>query len=170
VSTGSITCRNLTIYGGVGSISEITATILNLGSHDLTTTNITIGYSDVATPGQYQAKIRFGTGTHVITALQGAGEYAYGYIEFEYASIAVAGSIDMRYLATVEVESTVTLVGSGNQLLYFGGTVTSTNEFGDLIIDKPSGRATMQDTWYVANFVGIQGDFDVNGFVMRVGY
>ena len=76
----------------------------------------------------------------------------------------------MRYLATVEVESTITLVGSGNQLLYFGGTETSPNGFGDLVIDKPSGRAMMLDAWSIANFVGIRGDFDINGFVMRVGY
>ena len=170
ITTGDITCRNLIIYGNAGSVDESTATILDLGNSNLTTANIVIGYSNIATPGQYQAKIRFGTGVHIITNLLSAGEYSFGYIEFERSNIAIAGNIDLRYMLTVEVESTVTLAGSGVQSLYFGGSEISPNGFGNLVINKPSGHTIILDNWYVANFIGVKGDFDINGCVVKVGH
>jgi hypothetical protein len=167
---GDITCRNLIVFGRIDSVDENTATILDLGGSDLTAVDVTIGYSNIATPGQYQAKIVFGTGTHNIVNLLSAGEYSFGYVWFARSIITVAGDVDLRYVLTVEVESTVVLDGSGSQSLYFGGDATYPNEFGDFVVDKPSGRAIMFDDWYVANFVGVRGDFDVNGFVMKVGY
>jgi hypothetical protein len=116
------------------------------------------------------AKVKFGTGSHSVGGDFNGALNGIGNVEFEACHMTIAGDIDLRNLVTIDVESAITLIGSNDQSLYFGGSDTNPNEFGDLIIDKSGGLATLCDDWSVANFSGVRGDFDFNGFVMKVGY
>lgn len=114
--------------------------------------------------------INMGTGSHSVGGNFTGPTAGSGYVNLASCDMTVVGDIDLRNLTTVENESTITLIGSGQQLLYFGGSETSPNEFGDLIVNKPGGIAVIQDDWWVANFVGTDGDFDFNGKTMKVGH
>jgi len=86
----------------------------------------------------------------------------------------IHGSVDMRNVAVDEVWSSMTLTGPNNVYLYFSDVIRPlADEFdplGDLVIDKLDGIVTMMNDGYVANFIGIRGDFDFNGFTLKVGY
>lgn len=116
------------------------------------------------------ANVKLGSGTHSVSGSLMGPSSGIGTLDFERCYMTVAGDIDLREASTLEGESTVKLVGSNNQYLYCGGSATSPNEFGELVVEKSGGLAVVEDNWSVANFIGNQGDFDLNGYTIRVGY
>jgi hypothetical protein len=151
--TGSITCKRLLMDAATYT-----------GLLDL------VSYDAVIDSDVNAARVKMGSGSHTVGGdfkgpLAGTGQ-----IDFEACTMTVPGDIDLRNAVTTNDSSAVTLEGTNDQALYNGGTVTSPNDFGDMIVEKTGGRATLYDDWYVANFSGVSGDFDFNGFIMKVGY
>jgi hypothetical protein len=124
------------------------------------------------------ARIKLGSGSHIISGdLMGALD-GVGHVELESCGITIAGNVDLRNLFIDDVLSTMTLVSSSggvdNITLYFSDIprvlADDSEPLGDLVIDKPGGLVTMMNDGSVANFIGVSGDFDFNGFALKVGY
>jgi len=151
--TGSITCKRLLMDA---------ATYTGLLSF--------VSYDAVIDSDVNAARVKLGSGSHTVGGNFSGPLAGTGQIDFETCEMTVPGDIDLRNAVTTDAGSAVTLEGTNDQSLYNGGSVTSPNYFGDMIIVKTGGRATLYDDWYVANFSGVSGDFDFNGFIMKVGY
>ena len=143
----------LWIYGGVSSVSEATATVLDTNGHNLTIGDyLWMGTSDAPNPNKYYAKILFRSGTHIIdgsVSVHGADYGARGYFDLGSADITIKGNIDFTNAIVTPSTSTVTLGATD-----VGHTLTSNGQsFYDLIFNGTGGAWTLQDALSCSNSI-----------------
>ena len=153
--TGDWTTGSLTIYGTSGNNTEARAMVLDTNTHNLTVNgNLLLGHSDVNYSNDYQAKILFSTGTHIVTGnISVDGQYTHGYFYFDSANVSIGGNIDFTYGTVTPTTSTVILNGTGvgGQSVTSAGalfnalTITNASAGGVTFADRLQ-TATLTDT------------------------
>jgi hypothetical protein len=150
------------LFGSTGAFSEATAPVLDTNGYSLTTGSyFDLGYSNPTYPGQFQAKILFGSGTHTINGdFKVPGQYTYGYMNMGTASVKIAGNWSSRYATVTPGNGTVILnASSGTKTITSGGQT-----FYDLVLDDDGGTATFraEDTMDInGSFTLSDGVFDI---------